>query len=123
PRVSRVIPSASPAFAQPAERVPGPGTLPNTPAAPMRGLSVQLRSSGTPLGSRGELQAYADGNDLTDSLVPGAGQTLPGTLQPGATVSWSVVLQPGEIPMTTFGVYPLAAQADNSSLAPLTVSR
>ena len=123
PPVSLGITSVSPAFAQPGQRVTVSGTLTNNSAAPMTGLSVQLRSSGTPLGSRGELQAYADGNDLTDSLVPGAGKTLPGTLRPGTTVSWSVVLQPGQIPMTTFGVYPLAAQADNSSLAPLTVSR
>jgi hypothetical protein len=123
PPVSLTITSVSPAFAQPGRPVTVSGTLTNSSSGPMTGLSVQLRSSSTPLGSRGELQAYANGNDLADSVVPGAAKTLPGTLRPGATVNWTVVLPVSQVPMTTFGVYPLAAQAENSSLAPLTVSR
>ncbi len=123
PPVSLAITSVSPAFAQPGRPVTVSGTLTNSSSRPMTGLSVQLRSSSTPLGSRGELQAYADGNDLADSVVPGAVKTLPGTLRPGTTVNWSVVLPVSQVPMTTFGVYPLAAQAENASLAPLTVNR
>ena len=123
PPVSLGITSVSPAFAQPGLPVTVSGTLTNSSSRPMTGLSVQLRSSSTPLGSRGELQAYADGNDLADSVVPGAVKTLPGTLRPGTTVNWSVVLPVSQVPMTTFGVYPLAAQAENASLAPLTVNR
>jgi hypothetical protein len=88
----------------------------------MSGLSIQLRSSGTPFDSRSELQEYADGAFLADEPVAGAVATLK-PLARRATVPWRISLPVNDVSMSTFGVYPLAAQAENSSLSALTVSR
>jgi len=123
PPVSLAITSVSPAYAKQGETVTVSGTLTNTSAAVMSGLSVQLRSSDTPFSSRALLQEYADGSYLADSPVPGAVTALPSTLAPRATVGWSVALKVSQVPMSAFGVYPLAAQADSSAVTGLTVSR
>ena len=61
------------------------------------------------------MQHYA-GRHSTRQLAAArcASPSLSGTLAPGATAAWSVTLQPSQLPMTQFGVYPLAAQAENS---------
>jgi hypothetical protein len=123
PPVSLAITSVSPGYAMPGETVTVSGTITNVSAQAMPGLSIQLRSSGTPLGNRNDLQEYADGTLLADQPVPGAATTLSRPLAPRATAAWSVELPVSSVPMTVFGVYPLAAQAENASLTPLTVSR
>jgi hypothetical protein len=120
--VSVAITSVTPAYARPGQTVTVSGTLTNTSAAPISGLSIQLRSSGTPFSSRSLLQEYADGTYLADEPV-GTPLTLTRALAPQATEDWSVALTGSELPMSSFGVYPLAAQADGSDQAPLTVSR
>jgi hypothetical protein len=123
PPVSLAITSVSPTYARPGQTVTVSGTMTNTSNSAMTGLSIQLRSSGTPFDSRGELQEYADGTFLADEPVAGAVSTLTKPLAAGATVTWSVAMPVNDVPMSIFGVYPLAAQAENSSLTPLTVSR
>jgi hypothetical protein len=123
PPVSLAITSVSPTFARPGQTVTVSGTITNTSNTAMTGLSIQLRSSGTPFDSRGELQEYADGTFLADQPVAGAVKTLGKPLAARATATWSVALPVNDVPMSVFGVYPLAAQAENSSLSPLTVSR
>jgi Family of unknown function (DUF6049) len=124
PPVSLAITSVNPAYAMPGQTVTVSGTITNTSSQAMPGLSVQLRSSGTPFSNRSDLQEYANGNlPAADLPVPGAVTTLSGTLAPRATAGWSVGLPVNSVPMTTYGVYPLAAQAENASLTQLTVSR
>jgi hypothetical protein len=123
PPVSLSITSVSPAYARPGETVTVSGTITNASAAAMPDLSIQLRSSGTPFSSRGSLQEYADGTFPADEPVTGAVTTLTKPLAARATVTWSVGLPVNDVPMSVFGVYPLAAQAENASLTPLTVSR
>ena len=113
-QVTLAITSVSPTVARPGKTVTVSGTLTNTSAARLSGLSVQLRSSSSPLPSRSELQEYADGNPLGDEAVSGAVTDVPRALAPKATVNWSVALHVSQIPMTSFGVYPLAAQAQDS---------
>jgi len=125
PSVSLAITSLSPQYATPGKTVTVSGTLTNTSSTPQSGLSVQLRS-GDPFDSRNQLQDYADGSYLGDEPVFGAVTTLAKTLAPRETVSWSVALSPSAVPMNQFGVYPLAAEADqagNDTVTPLTVSR
>jgi hypothetical protein len=122
PPVSLAITSVSPAYATPGTTVTVSGTLTNTSSTALPGLSVQLRS-GAQFDSRNELQEYADGSYLADEPVPGAVTALTKTLAPRATAGWSVALPASAVPMPVFGVYPLAAQAENASLTPLTVSR
>ncbi len=123
PPVSIAITSVSPSYAMPGQTVKVSGTMTNTSAAAMPDLSVQLRSSSTPFGSRNALQEYADGTFPADEPVAGAVTTLTKPLAPHATVSWSASLAVNDVPMSDFGVYPLAAQAEDASLAPLAVSR
>ncbi len=123
PEVSLAITSVSPTYARPNETVTVSGTLTNVSGTAMSGLSIQLRSSPDPFTSRGSLQEYADGTFLADEPVAGAVTTLKEPVAARTTVTWSVPLPVNDVGMTAFGVYPLAAQAENSSLAPLTVSR
>jgi hypothetical protein len=113
PPVSLAITSLSPQYATPGKTVTVSGTLTNTSSTPQSGLFIQLRSGG-PFDSRNQLQDYADGSYLGDEPVFGAVTTLTKTLAPRATVSWSVALSPSAVPMTDFGVYPLAAEADQT---------
>ena len=122
PPVSVAITSVSPTYATPGGTVTVSGTLTNSSNRTMSGLSIQLRSSGTPFDSRSELQEYADGTFLADEPVAGAVTTLK-PLARRATVPWTISLPVNDVSMSTFGVYPLAAQAENSSLTALTVSR
>jgi hypothetical protein len=115
PPVSLAITSVNPAYAQPGQDVTVAGTLTNTSGAPMSGVSVQILSSNVSFTSRDEMQEYADGNFAINSPIGGAVANLSKPLAPGATTGWSVTLQPSQLPMTQFGVYPLAAQAENSS--------
>ena len=123
PPVSIAITSVSPDYATPGKTVTVSGTITNTSSTAMPDLSIQLRSSGTPFSSRNALQEYADGTFPADEPVAGASSTLTKPLAPRATVAWSVALPVNQVPMSVFGVYPLAAQAENTSLAPLAVSR
>jgi hypothetical protein len=113
--VSLAITSVNPAYARPGKTVTVSGTLTNTTGAAMSGVSVQILSSGSRFTSRIQMQEYADGSLLLDSPIFGAVTNLSGTLAAGATVGWSVTLQPSQLPMSQFGVYPLAAQAQDSS--------
>jgi Family of unknown function (DUF6049) len=123
PPVSLAITSVSPTYARPNETVTVAGTLTNVSTRAMSGLSIQLRSSPNPFTSRGSLQEYADGTFPADEPVAGAVTTLKEPVPARTTVTWSVRLPVNDVGMTAFGVYPLAAQAENSILTPLTVSR
>ena len=111
-QVSVAITSISPGVARPGHPVTVSGVVSNTTDGAMSGLSVQLRSSGSALISRGDLTNYAAGNLPVDTPVAGAVAQLPGTLNPGATQQWTVSLPVREVGMTVFGVYPLAAEVD-----------
>jgi hypothetical protein len=123
PPVSLAITSVSPTYARPNETVTVSGTLTNVSGRAMSGLSIQLRSSPNAFTSRGSLQEYADGTFPADQPVTGAVTALKQPVPARSTVTWSVPLPVNDVGMTAFGVYPLAAQAENSSLTPLTVSR
>jgi hypothetical protein len=117
--VSLAITSINPVYARPGKPVTVQGTLTNTSSAPMSGLSVQILSSGSRFTSRNLMQQYVNGSYNIASPLPGAVTNLSGRLAPGATATWSVTLRRGELPMSQFGVYPLAAQAQNSGGAVL----
>jgi Family of unknown function (DUF6049) len=122
--VSVAITSVSPGYAEPGKSVTVSGTLTNTSSAPVSGLSVQLLSSGVPFGNRTDLQEFANGSLFDVAPVNGAFTDLSGTLAPHSIMNWSVPLNPADVPISDgFGVYPLAAEAENASFAELSVSR
>jgi hypothetical protein len=107
---SVVIDSVSPQFARPGGTVTVTGTVTNESGSVLSGLSIQLRSSASPLGYRGELTSYADGTLAADAPV-GSPELVSSSLADHATARWRISLPVSAIGMTQFGVYPLAAQA------------
>jgi len=123
PQVSLAITSVSPAYARPGKTVTVTGTLTNDSGAALQNLTVQLGSSSVPLGSRNLLQEYADGTYADDQPVLGAVTDLPATIAPRATTGWTVTLHPVQVPLTSFGVYPLAAEAVSPVFGQLAADR
>jgi hypothetical protein len=111
--LSVVIESVSPQWATPGHKVIVTGVVRNGMTTAQQGLSVQLRSSASPLNNRSDLNSYATGTYSPDYPV-GAPTLLRRVIPPGAEVSWQATLQPSMVGMTAFGVYPLAAQVTNS---------
>jgi hypothetical protein len=114
-QLSVAIESVSPQWATPGHLVTVTGIVSNTAATPVQGLSVQLRSSLTPLGNRSELASYAAGTYAADYPVPGAPVPVSGVIPAGGEAHWTATLQPSAVGMTQFGVYPLAAQVWTST--------
>lgn len=121
-QVGIAITSISPQIAKPGHRITVSGIVTNPTGQAMSALSVQLQSASTPLVSRGDLSSYAAGNLQVATPVPGALRTLPGTVGPGQTVSWTISVPVRTIGLTSFGVYPLAAQVD-AGTQPLNTDR
>ena len=110
------ITSVNPQIARPGRAVTVQGTVSNTTRRTVSGLTVQIWSSSFRLTSRAELSQYAAGNlPNVDLPVVNALARLPGTLAPGAVRDWSVRIPASSLAMTTFGVYPLAAQVNSGA--------
>ena len=112
------ITSVNPQIARPGRPVTVEGTVSNPTRTAVSGLTVQLSSSIFRLTSRAALSEYAAGNlPSADEPLPGAVARLPGTLAPGAVRDWTVTIPARTLPLTTFGVYPLAAEVDSRGAA------
>jgi hypothetical protein len=105
------IASVSPQIARPGHPVTVQGTVSNPTRTAVSGLSIQIRSSSIRLTSRNALREYAAGNLAADFPVAGAVDHLAGTLAPGQVRHWSVRIPASSLALTSFGVYPLAAEA------------
>src|SRR5215468_1484421 len=109
--LSVTITSISPTYATPKGKVTVSGTVTNTTATAAPGLSVQLWSSSVRFPDRGTMASY-----LTAPTGAGIDTPLRNSMQALATVPahstrpWSLTLRVSQAGMTTFGVYPLAAQ-------------
>ena len=108
--VSLTILNVSPDYLTAKHPVVVSGIVTNTSGSALAGLKVQLRSSHSALTSRDALQIYADGTTVADSPVTGTAVPLIASLAPKATATWSIVLKPAQAGLTSFGVYPLAAE-------------
>src|SRR6266536_1178115 len=112
--ISRAPAGVTPQIARPGRAVTVQGTVSNTTRRTVSGLTVQIWSSSFRLTSRAGLSEYAAGNlPNVDLPVANALARLPGTLAPGAVRDWSVRIPASSLALTTFGVYPLAAQVDS----------
>jgi hypothetical protein len=120
------IEGVSPQWAEPGHTVTVTGIVRNGTAAPIDGLSIQLRSSGIPLSNRDDLSLYSAGELPPGTDVPeGTPVPVPGVLAPGQSMRWKAILDPAAVGMTSsgFGVYPLAAQLLNAADAPVATDR
>jgi hypothetical protein len=109
--LSVTITSISPTYATPKGKVTVSGTVTNTTAVAAPGLSVQLWSSSVRFPDRAAMASYltAPTGAGVDSQLPNSVQTL-ATVPAHSTQPWSLTLRVSQAGMTTFGVYPLAAQ-------------
>ena len=109
--MSVTITSVSPTYATPKGKLTVSGTVTNTTAAAAAGLSVQLWSSSVRLPNRGAMASYltAPAGAGVDSALRKSVQALP-SVPAHSTRPWSLTLRVSQVGMTTFGVYPLAAQ-------------
>ena len=121
--VSLTILNVSPDYLTAKHPVVVSGTVTNTSDSPLTGLKVQLRSSHSALTSRDALQMYADSTTVADSPVIGTAVPLTATLAPKATADFSVKLKPAQAGLTSFGVYPLAAEVVGQDGAALIAER
>ncbi len=106
----------SPQWAGPGTTVTVTGIVTNSsPTA--RSLVVQLLDSGTPVSSVSELQQSATGLYSLAYLPLPTATWESGLLSPGASAHWSIRLPTSA--MTSFGVYPVAAQVEDDAGQPL----
>ena len=118
------IDGVSPSYATPTATITVRGTITNDTGSPATGVQVQLESSAQFFGTRSDMDTYAAGTG-TAVYLPSVGTpvTLPGTLHTGSTMRWSASFTAASVGYPQFGVYPLAAQAENADGSPLAISR
>jgi hypothetical protein len=123
PQVRITITGMNPRWASAGSTITVTGSLTNTSGQRLSHPSVQLLSSSTPISSLAELQqGLGQFGGLADADVPGGSWSSTGQLAPGALVTWSIRVRASGIGMTTFGVYPLTAQAQDALGTPLASS-
>ena len=105
------ITSMTPQWARPGATITVAGTLQNTSGQQDSHVTVRLLGSAVPVSSVSQL---AQDSSPATTTLPGATWQTVGELAPGATANWSIRLRAGALGMTTFGVYPLAVQAQSA---------
>jgi Family of unknown function (DUF6049) len=111
--VSVTIDSMSPRYAAPGSTVSITGTVGNGTAQPKVGLQVQLYTSPTAFTSRDQMDAYLSQGDAGGLVAAGTPFTLAVSLAPGTTVQWHASFSVTSAGISTFGVYPVAAQVSD----------
>jgi len=114
-QVSVAITDMTPQQAGPGATITVTGTVTNSSRQPISNLSVQLLASRTSVSTSAELRPGSTAqDDPASEPVPGGRWESGGALQAGRTAQWSVRVKANSIGMTTFGVYPLTAQAQTT---------
>ncbi len=108
--VSVTIDSMSPRYATPGSTVSVTGTVGNGTAQPKAGLQVQLYTSPTPFTTRDQMDGYLSQGDDGGLIAAGTPFTLTVSLAPETTVQWHASFKVTTAGISTFGVYPVAAQ-------------
>ncbi|GAA3788825.1 DUF6049 family protein [Sphaerisporangium flaviroseum] len=106
--VQIVVNSVTPQVARdPATPITISGSVANTGAAPLAGVSVRLRFSRQKFLTRATMQAFADGGPILDSPWR---TIFVNEFAPSGKVPWEFSLTPAELQMFGFGVYPLTIE-------------
>jgi hypothetical protein len=114
------IDSVSPQWARSSSTITVSGTLTNNTGSPIPSFEVELLTSDAHFTSPSEMESYADGSGGFISLSQPAGETAfasSRTLHTGTTVHWtaSFTATNADYQVNGFGVYPLEAEAFNTS--------
>ncbi len=113
--VTVTIDSMSPRYATPGSTVSVTGTVSNGTAQPKAGLQVQLYTSSTPFPTRDQMDGYLSQGDDGGLVTAGTPFTLTVSLAPETTVQWHASFNVTTAGITTFGVYPVAAQVSDTA--------
>ena len=114
-RVSVTIGSMNPQYAAPGATVTVAGTVSNRTSQTQAGLEVQLYTSPTKFLSRDGMDSYlAHGGDGTLQAA-GTPFIIPAGVPPGGSTSWTASFQVSAEGISTFGVYPITAQVQDSA--------
>ena len=108
--VSVTIDSMSPRYATPGSTVTVTGTVSNGTTQPEAGLQVQLFTSPTPFPTRDQMDGYLSQGDASGLVAAGTSFALTVSLAPETTVQWHASFNVTGAGISTFGVYPVAAQ-------------
>ena len=112
--VSITIDSMSPRYATPGSTVSVTGTVVNGTSQPKTGLQVQLYTSSAPFTSRDQMDGFLSQGDGGGLVAAGTFFALPVSLAPETTVPWHASFTVTAAGITTFGVYPVAAQVGDA---------
>jgi hypothetical protein len=121
-RVLVTISSMNPQYATPGATVNLIGTVTNGTRQTAAGLEVQLATSSTPFPTRDNMDSYLANGEVSGLVPAGRPFLLPASVAPGATASWSASFQVGTQGISAFGVYPVAAQLQDSFTGELLAS-
>ena len=115
--MSIAITSMSPTYATPKGKVTVSGTITNSTGTAAAGLLVQLWSSSFHLASRAAMESYLTappggaGDSPTKAMLPVA------SLPAHTSQRWSLTLKVSQVGMSSFGVYPLAAELSQGGVS------
>jgi Family of unknown function (DUF6049) len=121
-RVSVTISAMNPQYARPGATVNLIGTVTNGTRQTAAGLQVQLATSSVPFTTRDNMDSYLANGEVSGLVPAGRPVILPASVAPGATASWSASFQVGTQGISGFGVYPVAAQLQDSFTGELLAS-
>jgi hypothetical protein len=113
-RVSVTITSMSPQFAGPGATVTVTGSVRNGTGQTQAGLQVQLYTSPAPFSTRDGMDSFLAHGE--DSALGAAGTPfiIPASVRPGGTAGWSASFRVSAQGISEFGVYPVAARAQDN---------
>lgn len=113
PDVPLALTGLSPAAPKATDRLTLRGTLANTSGAAWDGVSVRLRLSTRPLGSRGEVRQAVAGTAAVRETLPVAGveDALPGAIAPGGVTPWTLSVPIKSLKLPGNGVYVVEVEA------------
>lgn len=111
------VTSVSPAYAQKGGTITITGQVRNLAATAATGLSVQLLSSRTPLGTRAGLENFAGGRYLPVQAQVGVAPVRLQYLAGSRSWRFTVRLPVSKLGLSCFGVYPLTVQVSDAALA------
>jgi hypothetical protein len=116
--VSVAVTKMTPDWAKPGSTITVQGTISNNTGSPIPGITVELYTSSFPFQDRSGMESYADGNSSSGylaSIPVGTAYRLPRELHTGVTMHWTASFQATNADYGGFGVYPLAAVADDAA--------
>ncbi len=104
------IDSMNPQYAAPGATVNVEGTVSNRTGQTQAGLEVQLYTSATPFSSRDGMDSYLAHGGNTSLVTAGTPFIISASVAPGGSAHWTASFQVSAQGISTFGVYPVTAQ-------------